>query len=134
MITTTTESEVRTQRRRSPLERLVDQHGWLALDDGIVRCPLLVKGKLVGPPAIERASIDAAFAVIDHPREGRGRTAADPYASYARVGSCQVLRHAERDRATMRTTGRWIYSVMAVVDPTQLPDTDIEAIARQLYA
>ncbi len=115
----------------TPLERLVDQHGWMAVDtDGIVRMPLLVKGTLVGPPAIERTAIESAFAELD-----RGRTAADPYASYARIGDAQVLRHAEIDRTSMRATGRWIYRVMAaIVDPLALPERDVDAIATELYA
>src|SRR5258705_1858731 len=115
---TTIHSEGSTLRRPpSKLEQLVVQHNWLALDaDGIVRCPLLVKGELVGPPAVDRASIERAFAPLD-----AGRTSADPYASYARVGAAQVLRHAELDRTTLRATGRWIYRAMPVIDPLALP-------------
>lgn len=133
-----------------PIQRLVDDHGWLALDaDGIVRCPLLVHGALIGPEPITRSAIERAFAALD-----RGRGSADPYAGYARIGACQVLRHAviggpstevdappalsggsaaPRRRKTMRPTGRWMYRVMPALDPLAIPERDLDALA-ELYA
>jgi acyl-CoA reductase LuxC len=113
----------------APISELCAREGWLAIDrDNIIRCPLLVKGELVGPARVTRAAIDRAFAELD-----RGRTAADPYASYAAIDNVQVLRHAEIDRATMRASGRWIYRVMPVLDPLALPERDFAALD-ELYA
>ena len=67
---------------RPPIQRLVEERGWFALDaDGIIRCPLLVKGEVIGPEPIDRAAIERAFAALD-----RGRTSADPYATHATIG------------------------------------------------
>jgi hypothetical protein len=110
---------------RPPIQRLVEDHGWFALDaDGVIRCPLLVKGEVIGPEPIDRGAIERAFAALD-----RGRTAADPHATHATIGKVQVLRHAEIERATMRATGRWIYRVMPVVDPLALIERDIDALS-----
>ena len=73
----------------SPVRQLVDEHGWFTVDaHGIVRCPLLVKGELVGPPPVAITAIERAFAELD-----RDRTSADPYATYAIADGAQVLRH-----------------------------------------
>src|SRR3954463_6983761 len=86
------------------LRQLLDEHDWLTCSiDGLVRCPLLVKGRLVDPPKVSPDAIGRAFAILD-----ARRGSADSYASYAAVGGAQVLRHREIDRQTMRGTGRWI--------------------------
>jgi len=110
--------------QQPPIRELCEREGWLSMDgDRIIRCPLLVKGELVGPPRITRAAIERAFAELD-----RGRTSADPFAGYAAVDGAQVLRHAEIDRATMRATGRWVYRVMPALDPLALPERDFDAL------
>lgn len=110
--------------------RLVEDNGWLSLsDDGIVRCPLLVKGRLVDPPPVDASAIRQTFASLD-----RGRGHADEPPGYAKVGGAQVLRHREIDRRTMRATGRFIYTVMPSVDAKELIETDIESLTRELYA
>jgi hypothetical protein len=124
-------SSDRSDRRpAASLGELVQNEGWLSLsDDGVVRCPLLVKGRLVGPPMVRADAITRAFAALD-----RGRGSADVPAGYAKVGGAQVLRHQEIDRRTMRATGRWIYTVMPAVDPKELVETDIDALTRELYS
>jgi hypothetical protein len=124
-------SEPKPSRGTDPsLAGILDERGWLSLSkEGVVRCPLLVKGRLVGPPEVSADAIARAFSALD-----KGRGSADTPASYAEVGNAQVLRHREIDRGTMRATGRWIYSVMPVVDATELVETDIEQVARELYA
>jgi hypothetical protein len=112
------------------LRQLLDDHGWLTLsNDGVVRCPLLVRGRLVDPPEVGLDAIRRAFAARD---ERRG--SADSYESYVAVGGAQVLRHREIDRQTMRGTGRWIYSVMPSVDAQELVETDIEGLTNELYS
>src|SRR5262245_63247398 len=82
------------------LRGLLDEHGWLSLSsDGVVQCPFLVKGRLVGPPTVEAEAIARAFAVLD---ERRGT--ADAYAQYVTVGDAQVLRHVEIDRRSEEHT------------------------------
>jgi hypothetical protein len=110
------------------LEQLVDDNAWLALDDGIVRCPLLIKGTLVGPPPVDRNAIERAFGELD-----RKRTSADPFASYVRIGDAQVLRHATIDRKTLRASG-WVYRVMPCIDALALIERDIDALVAELYA
>lgn len=112
------------------LRQLVDEHGWFTLsNDGVVRCPLLVKGRLVDPPEVSLDAISEAFAILD---ERRG--SADAYASYVAVGDAQVLRHREIDRQTMRATGRWIYSVMPRIDAQEVIEIDIERLTNELYS
>lgn len=115
----------------TPLANLLAAHDWLALEGDIIHCPLMVKGRLIGPPAISLAAIERAFRELD-----RTRTSADPFANYARVGNAQVLRHCEIDRMTLRTTGRWIYRVMPEIDSGAVAERgdDIDAVARELYA
>jgi hypothetical protein len=123
-------SSTRAHGERSSALGVVEQHGWLTLaDDGTIRCPLLVKGRLVDPPAVRIDAITQAFAALD-----RGRGHAEEPAGFARVGQAQVLRHREIDRRTMRATGRWIYTVMPSVDPKDLIEADIEPLTRELYA
>jgi hypothetical protein len=119
--------------RRSSTARsagdLARESGWLSLsDDGVIRCPLMVKGRLVGPPQVRADAIAAAFAAID-----KGRGSADPLATGVRVEAAQVLRHREIDRRTMRPTNRFIYTVMPAIDAKDLVETDIDALTRELY-
>lgn len=116
--------------REAKLGPLLDEQGWLALsNDGVVRCPLLVKGILVGPPEVDVDAIGRAFSVLD---ERRG--SADAYDTYVEVGGALVLRHREIDRPTMRGTGRWIYTVMPFVDPRELVEIDTETLADGLFS
>ena len=94
-----------------------------------MRCPFLVKGRLVDPPNVGLDAIRQAFAALD---ERRG--SADAYESYVAVGDAQVLRHREIDRQTMLGTGRWIYTVMPSVDAKTLIETDIDGLANELYS
>ena len=112
------------------LRQLFDEHAWLTLsNDGVVRCPFLVKGRLVEPPTVSLETIARAFAGLD-----AGRGSADSYASYVAVSGAQVLRHREIDRQTMRGTDRWIYTVMPRVDARDLVETDIEGLTNELYS
>jgi hypothetical protein len=119
-----------TRTAEANLHRLLDERNWFAVsNDGVVRCPLLVKGRLIDPPIADLGAIGAAFAALD-----QRRGSADAYASYVAVGDAQVLRHREIDRRTMRETGRWIYTVMPAVDARELVETDIDGLANELYS
>jgi hypothetical protein len=110
--------------------QLLQENGWFALsNEGVVRCPFLVKGRLVDPPKVGLDAISRAFAGLD---ERRG--SADEYQSYVAIGDAQVLRHREIDRQTMLGTGRWIYTVMPKIDARELVETDIDGLANELYS
>jgi len=47
------------------MERLCTKHNLLRNDDGVVRVPFLVKGRIVVPPEIGRGQIEAAFSEVD---------------------------------------------------------------------
>jgi len=112
------------------LSRLVDENGWFRLTEyGVIYCPLLAKGRLIGPPKIGADEIARAFAPYD---ERRG--SADAYQTYVALEDAQVLRHPEIDRQTMLGTGRWIYTVMPRIDATDLVETDIDALTNDLYS
>jgi hypothetical protein len=112
------------------LRQLLDDHDWFTLsNEAVVRCPLLVKGRLVDPPKIGMEAITRAFARVD---ERRG--SADAYESYVAIGGAQVLRHREIDRRTMCATGRWVYTVMPRLDAKELVETDIEGLTNELYS
>src|SRR5262249_19567003 len=112
------------------LHQLIDDHNWLKLStEAVVRCPLLVKGRLVDPPNISLDAIQRAFAALD---ERRG--SADAYRTYVAVGGAQVLRHREIDRQTMSATGRWIYTVIPSIEAKELVETDIERLTSELYS
>ena len=76
---------------------------------------------------------NSASPYFARPVPGSG-TSADPFTSYVAFGDAQVLRHAEIDRAAMRSTGRWIYRVMPSFDPYELPEHDLDQLAAELYA
>ena len=112
------------------LRHLLDQHNWFTLsNEGLVRCPLLVKGRLINPPTLSLDEITQAFAPLD---ERRG--SADAYQNYVALGDAQVLRHPEIDRHAMLATGRWIYTVMPRIDAKELIERDIDALANELYS
>ncbi|HEY0759561.1 MAG TPA: acyl-CoA reductase [Acidisarcina sp.] len=120
-----------TTRAGGPiLSQLLDQRGWFILsNEGVVRCPLLVKGRLIDPPDVDRDSISRAFAALD-----QCRGCADAYQTYVAAGNAQVLRHREIDRQSMLATGRWIYTVMPSVEAKELVETDIDRLTFELYS
>lgn len=112
------------------LGQLLCENNWLLLSKhGLVRCPLLVNGTLIGPPDLSPDEIAQAFSLLD-----RQRGSADAYQSYVKVGGAQVLRHREIDRQTMLVTGSWIYTVMPSIDPRELVQVDFDALTDQLYS
>ncbi len=90
-------------------------------DAGVVRVPMLVKGKIVAPPKVTREQIDAAFA-------GKGDDV-----TYAALESAQVLREPIIDRKTMQHTGAWQYQVLARVEPLDLIERDEKELVSELY-
>ena len=97
-------------------------HNLLRNDDGIVRVPFLVKGRLVMPPEIAREQIEAAF------RRTEKNTV------YIKLPEAQIIREPVIDRKTMKYTGEYIYQVMPSVSGADLITTDTDKLARGLYA
>lgn len=104
------------------MERLCGKNNLLNHEDGIVRVPFLVKGRLVAPPEITRAQIESAFE-----QAGKGAT-------YVKLAGAQALREPVIDRRTMRYTGDYVYQIMPQVDAAGLIETDFDAVATGLYS
>jgi hypothetical protein len=104
------------------MDELCRRHHVLFDDQGIVRVPFLVKGRLVVPPEINRSEIEAAFA------------GQPPQTAHARVREAQVIRQRVVDRTTLRYTSDYVYQVMPPVNPRELIETDIDKLAGGLYA
>jgi hypothetical protein len=91
-------------------------------EDGVMRVPFLVKGRLIVPPEIGRAAIVAAF---------EGAEAGD---AYVKRPDCQLIRQPVIDRTTMRATPDYAYQVLPPVQPLELIDTDFDALVSGPYA
>jgi hypothetical protein len=94
----------------------------MTLEDGIIRIPFLVKGRLITPPQIDRSQIEEAFgcANID--------------TSYVKLTGAQVVREPVMDRKTMKYTGEYIYQLMPEVTAEDLVENDIDKLADTLYS
>jgi Acyl-CoA reductase (LuxC) len=91
-------------------------------DDGIVRVPILVKGRLRFPPDVR----------IDQLRAAAGST--DREAESFPIEGAQVIRLPVYDRKTFRPTGEHEYLVFASPDPRELVEVDIGKLNRGLFA
>lgn len=103
------------------MEKLCRDLNLLRSDNGIVRVPFLVKGKLVVPPEVTREQIEAAF-----PAFARDKT-------YAKIPGAQIIREPVIERRTLQYTGEYIYQVMPPVSGTELIETDIDKLTQELY-
>jgi len=103
------------------MEKTCRQHGLLVNQDGVIRIPFMIKGRLVLPPAIGREEAREAFAGAG------GETVSVTAAGY------QLLREAVIERPGMRYTGEFIYQVMPDLDPVELIETDNGRLAGELY-
>jgi hypothetical protein len=104
------------------MRKLTESLQLLRDDDNVVRVPMLVRGRLVAPPALSRVVVERAFA-------GQGDDS-----TYAVVDRAQILREPVIDRATMQHTGEYQYQVMARVEPLELIERDAAELVRTLYA
>ena len=111
----------------SPLASFAAEHRLLSLEDGLLRMPFLVQGKLRIPGEIDRSLIEAAFRTRD--------TEAGPSdgpATHVRIGDLQVLREPIIDRATLRPTGDHAYTVMPSFRAEEVIEQDFDAL-EELY-
>jgi len=104
------------------MERLCTKHNLLRNDDGVVRVPFLVKGRIVVPPEIGRGQIEAAFSEVDE------------NTTCVKLPEAQAVREPVIDRQTMKYTGEYVYQVMPAVNGAELTESDTDKLARELYA
>lgn len=100
----------------------MENNSILTLKDGIIRIPLLIKGKLIAPPQMERSRIEKAFGCVDID------------VSYVKLTGAQVIREQVIDRKTMKYTGDYIYQLMPPVTAEDLIENDIDKLADTLYS
>ena len=104
------------------METICQQYHLLNEEDGVVRVPFLVKGRLVVPPELTRAEIDATFSALE------------PDAGYVKLPGVQLLRQPIIDPGTLRYTGEYQYQVLPALDPLELIEMDFERLQRGPYA
>ena len=103
------------------MEKLCSKYKLLQ-NDGFIRVPLLIKGRLVLPPEISREEIEAAF---------RG---SDRKSNYIKLPQAQIIREPVIDRKSMKYTGEYVYQVMPKFGGMELIETDKDKLVRGLYA
>jgi hypothetical protein len=94
----------------------------LRFEDGVVYVPFLVKGSLVAAPGLSRSQVESAFKNCEN------------QVDYIKLPDAQIVRGKIIDRRTLRYTGEYQYRVMPVVNPWELVETDIDALAHGLYS
>ncbi len=94
----------------------------MTLEDGIIRIPFLVKGKLIAPPQIDLCEIEKAF------------NSTDAGVTYEKLPEAQVVREPVIDRKTMKYTGDYIYQLMPEILAEDLIENDIDKLADTLYS
>ena len=102
-------------------EKSCFKHNLLHYDEGLVRVPFLVRGRLIVPPEISREQIESVF----------GQT--DKRATYIKLPRAQVVREPVIDRKSMKYNGKYVYQVMPAVNGLELIETDKDRLARGLY-
>ena len=84
--------------------------------DGVVRTPILIKGRLVAPPEIEKSKIETAFGE------------ATPDAIALKLDGSWLIRERVIDRENMTPTGDFIYQVIPAFDPMKLIEFDVDKL------
>lgn len=104
------------------METICQKHRLLYNDEGLVRVPFLVKGRLVIPPETDRAQVEAAFVGLE------------PDVGYVRLPHVQLLREPIIDSASQRYTGEFLYQVLPVLNPAELVEMDFGRLLHGPYA
>ncbi|MBN1429556.1 MAG: hypothetical protein JXB07_14375 [Anaerolineae bacterium] len=103
------------------MESICQHNDLLIENEGVVRVPFLIKGRLVLPPELTRREIEAAFA-------------ATPYETrHLELADAQVIREPIIERRTMQRTSEYQYQVLPRVNPLELIETDIDKLANGPY-
>ncbi|MDD4923929.1 MAG: acyl-CoA reductase [Dehalococcoidales bacterium] len=100
----------------------MENNSMLTIEDGIIRIPFLVKGKLIIPPQIDRKQIEMAFGY------------SDTDTSYVKLTGAQVIREPLIDRKNMKYTEDYIYQLMPEIPAEALIENDIDKLADALYS
>ena len=104
------------------MEKICDKHHLLGDNEGVVRIPFMVKGRIIAPPAIDLEQIETAFDGV-----------ADD-ALYLKLPDAQLIREPVIDRRHMRYSGGFSYKVLPSICGSELIETDTNKLARGLYA
>lgn len=104
------------------MKQFCESNKLLSDDNGVVRVPFLVKGKLICPPELSRAKIETAFANVD------------PGTDYLKLPDAQLLRERVIDRHTMQVTSDYAYQILPSFDPLSLVENDFDKLVRGPYA
>lgn len=127
MQTTELHPDSTARRPRRPAAALLAEHALLTLEEGMMRVPFLIKGRLVVPPRVARAEIDRTFALLDG-----ALGPSDPESSYAAVGGAQVLRAPVIDRQRLSPTGAVVYTILPPFQAEAVIERDLDALV-ELY-
>lgn len=103
------------------MEKLCFEHNLLLNNEGLVRVPFLIKGRLVTPPEISREQIEDAFSRLDRS------------ATYVKLPQAQIVREPVIDRKRMKYAGQYVYQVMPTVNGLDLVETEKDKLVRELY-
>ena len=87
-------------------------------NNGVIRVPFLIKGKIIAPPEMDKAKIEAAFAD------------AEKEVTYRKIPEAQLIREPVIDRVSLKYTGEYIYQVLPLIDFRDLIETDIDKLVR----
>jgi hypothetical protein len=104
------------------MNSILSTPGLLRNNGGVIRVPFLVKGKIILPAEMSRHQIEDAF------RNAEKETL------YLKLPGVQLIREPVINRETMKYTGNYIYQILPPVDSQELIETDINKLARGLYA
>ncbi len=104
------------------MKEICQEHDLLCEENGLIRVPFIVKGKMVLPPDISRSQVVDAFAGLE------------PETGYVRLPQAQLLREPVIHPDTLHHTGEYQYQVMPVVDPHALIEMDFCRLVNGPYA
>lgn len=104
------------------MESLCQQHSLFTDQDGLIRVPFLIKGRLVLPPDIDRRQVEAAFAsrLVE--------------ANHIYLPGAQALRQQLIDPVDLQPTGDYQYQLLPTFPPAELVETDIDRLLSGPYS
>jgi len=103
------------------LERRIKDLNLLHNDNGVIRVPFLIKGKLIAPPEISRDDLETCFA------------GADTEVRHLKLQKAQIIREPIIDRSDMKYTGEFLYQIMPLVNSQDLIETNINKLVNGPY-
>lgn len=104
------------------MKKIVTELNLLHNQNGVIRVPFLIKGRVIAPPEISRDKIEHAFAGLE--KDIR----------YVKLADMQLIREPVIDGKTLKYTGEYLYQVMPPVNARDLIETDINKLVEGPYA